>query len=229
MAVHQQFAPARLYAEVKGVHPQKIGAVLASADVIPLKGKRLGSYLWVDRKSVIDAFGEDWDLLKVDPVAEAFWRSLRAKLATERSPNRLIGGAGNFARLRTGQGIIVSELTVSPRSKTVEFVVSGDRRKTPRRFERLSESLTALQAAWPNLTDRSDTQAGIAEMMGRFRIGDPESSQWLESISQIHELATMLRILLRPSKNEVQFLATHSAASPVFSVGKVQSMCRTII
>lgn len=223
MRFHQQFAPARLYAEVKGVHPQRIGAVLASAGVMPLKGERLGSYLWVERQSVIDAFGEDWDLLKVDPIAEAFWRSLRAKLATERSPNRLVGGAGDSGRLRTGQGIVVAELTVFPRSKTVELVASGDQRKTPRRFERLSESVTALQAAWPSLIERSDTKAGIVKLVGRFRVADPDSPQWLESISQIHEIATMLRILLRPSKSEVQFSVSQPVPSPVFSGGKSPS------
>lgn len=216
MVFHQKFAPGRLYAEAKGIPHQRIAADFTAANITALRGAGLGPYLWVDRRSVIDAFGEDWDLTKMDPVTEEFWSALRSNLAAEQSPNRLVGAAGNLARLRSGEGNVLADLTIFPRTRIVEFVVSADERKTPRRYTQLLENMATVKTVWPTLSDRSDIQAGVIELVERFRFEDSSSPRWAQVISQIHGLATDLRFLLRPSKSEVQFSVSQLAPSPVF-------------
>lgn len=215
MAFHQRFAPGRLYAEAKGIPHQRIVADFMTANITTLRGAGLGPYLWVDRQEVIDAFGRDWDLARIDPVTEEFWTALRMRLTVEGSPNRLIGGAGNLARLQTGEGVVLAELTIFPRTRTVEFSVSADERKTPTRYGLLMEQMADLKTAWPTLVDRSETQAGVIQFTERFRFGNATTPVWAGTISQLHELATILRFLLRPSKRDVQFSVSQLAPSPV--------------
>lgn len=188
----KDYAAPRLYADRLDISVRHVLTEFRQANIAMLSGASLTGYAWAHRKSVVDHFGPEWDLNNLPPSAD-FWRAMRAYWAEERSPNRLFGGAGNVATIKSGRGHVLGVLRTNPGGTVVELRVHADT-ATPKRLRDLKANLPWLRQNWPaSRLLRNDTD-GLS-MSGSFKIG-PNSAAVDRTMRSISQIATSIRLAL---------------------------------
>ena len=186
----EKYAPARLYAEALGLTPQRVLADFASAQVEALPPEKFANTMWVERASVIDKFGPDWDLRSSGASSQALWDGLANHWNDTRSPNKLIGACGRNATIKSGHGDVLARLETLSDMGAVELIVRANG-TTPKRLRRLRANLEAVRACWPGMSVLVDEPSQLE--LGESFIFGHDSERLQAAVRAISHIATTLR------------------------------------
>lgn len=186
----EQYAPARLYAQVLGLTPQRVIADFAFVKVEALPAEKFAGTLWVERASVIEKLGPSWDLRSSDMSNQALWDGLADHWSKTGSANKLVGACGPNATIKSGKGDVLARLENLSDNGGVKMLVRADT-TTPKRLRRLRDNLDAVRACWPGMSVVMDEPFEI-ELSEKFVIG--QGGEHLKfAVQAISNIATTLR------------------------------------
>jgi len=190
-----QYAPLGAYARAFNLSPQRVSADFRAAGVRILDREGRQKVAWADRTSVISALGERWDLKKpLDAFSSAVWDAFRRQLSAIGSPNRLVDAVSTSARLRSGSGFVLLQISIQPAEKSLAVTARADRKSSPAWFGLLNAHKTTIHETWPGASLSCGPDS--IEFAQTHSVGSEELAGWLNNtVSEVEQLATNLRML----------------------------------
>lgn len=192
-----EFTPARVYADFLAIPHQAVLAKFRHAGIRALSGGGLGRYSFV-RRADVERLGPKWRLSARCPVEERFWIAVRAYLSGAKSTNRLVGGFGGVAKLRSGGLEVTTDITFCATRSSVKLTLAADKRVAPALHQKLGQCRELFRAHWPTARETRDEESGLISLSESFRF-DPQS--FADAAPQIaraiDDRTTVARYILR--------------------------------
>jgi hypothetical protein len=194
-----KYASAGLYADLLAIPTSEVHVRLRAAGIEALEGPGLSKVHFFSRECVTRALGTAWDLEaeQASPPAR-FWQAVRVSLLALGSSNRLVGGVGLTAKLRSGDASVCAKMVMSATLDRIDLTISAHRRTSWARYARLVEHEPALKSAWPGASCQHDPSLGVITLQEQFALGGELSAERIPQIvRQIDERVTLVRHLLK--------------------------------
>jgi TniQ len=194
----RKYASACLYADLLAIPIREVHARLRAAGIEAIEGSGPSKVYFFPRECVTRALGKAWDLEaeEASPPARV-WQEVKASLSALGSANRLVGGVGLTAKLRSGDASVCAEMVMSATCDRIGLRISADQRTSRARYARLVEQQATLKWAWPGASCHHKPSLGVITLEEQFALGSEPSAKWIRLIvRQIDERVTLVRHLL---------------------------------